>query len=66
MLLWVMGVGFENLRSFWEIKYSQGYSKTLWMNIWNIKSHLQINWGSVMVVSAGYQLEATSSIPLCG
>ena len=29
VLLWVMGVRFENFRSFWEIKCLQGYSKTL-------------------------------------
>ena len=29
----VIGVEFENLRSFWGIKCLQGYSKTLWMGI---------------------------------
>ena len=28
-----LGEGFENLRSFWEIKCLQGYSKTLLMGI---------------------------------
>ena len=66
MLLWMMGVGSDNLRSFWEIKCLQCYCKTLWMGIWNTKTVQQMNWGSVVVVSAGYQLQVTSSIAPCG
>ena len=36
------------------------------MGIWNTETVQQMNWGSVVVVSAGYQLQVTSSIAPCG
>ena len=33
MLLWVMGMGFENVDIFRETKRLQGYSKALWIGI---------------------------------
>ena len=43
------------MRSSWELKCLQGFSKTLWMGIYNIETLQLKRRSSIVVVTAGFQ-----------